>query len=92
MKKTKKERQRMSYETYAYLSSLIGKQAGALEMEFHVACDYVSQEPDGVTKAHKIFLERQAKLTNVQNELHAACAETYRDHPNPEMREFWGIK
>lgn len=91
MKKSKEKKQRMSYETYAYLGELISKQMEVLENEFRIACGFVSQEPSGVDKAHKIFMERHKKLRVMKDELHIAAAATYTDHPKKEMREFWGI-
>ena len=89
---------RMSYETYAYLRSLVEDQDKKLERDFQTACSYIPLEvprgnkETGRDKAHKIFLEMASQLTQIKGELKAAAASTYKDHPNPEMRKFWGIE
>lgn len=88
----------MSYETYAYLKSLIEQAENKLEKEYQVSCDFIPIEAPkrgqqtGRDKAHKIFSDAWAKLRNMREELHDAAACTYKDHPNPEMRKFWGLK
>jgi len=88
---------RMSYETYAYLRSLIEDQQKKLEKEFQTACKYIPSEMvrgnklSGRDKAHKIFLESSNQLDEINKELKDAAASTYKDHPNPEMKRFWGL-
>lgn len=88
----------MSYETYAYLRSLVEDQQKKLEREYQTACTYIPTErpnrnkETGRDKAYKIFLESSAQLDRIKDELKAAAASTYKDHPNPEMRKFWGIE
>ena len=87
----------MSYETYSYLVSLISKELNRIENEFQIACSYVSTEsyPDGSTGidgAHKIFIKKHTKLRMIQDELHDSVQSSYKSHPNPDMRKFWGIK
>jgi hypothetical protein len=99
MKKTT-EPLRMSYETYAYLKSLIEQQMIKLENDFRTACYFIPPQslkgirlgtPSGVDKAHNIFSKEHIKLKKMKDELHTAAASTYKDHPNPKMREFWGL-
>ncbi len=45
----------------------------------------------GLDKAHRILSDELAKLDVVREEFHAAAQTTYKDHPNPEMRKFWGL-
>lgn len=97
MKKTT-ESLRMSYETYAYLKSLIEQQMAKLEDDFRRALNFIPSEPvyrrrkpSGIDKAHDIFSKEYAKLRKMKEELHTAAASTYKDHPNLKMKEFWGL-
>lgn len=88
---------RMPYDTYAYLRSLIEDQQKKLEKEFQTACGYIPSESawgnkeTGRDKAHKIFSKSSSQLDRMKKELTAAAASTYKDHPNTEMRKFWGL-
>jgi hypothetical protein len=89
----------MSYETFAFLNKLIEKEMIRLENDFDTACHFIPAEPDkkrgqasGIDRAHKIYMEESAKLDHAKEELRAAVQAQYRDHPNPEMRKFWGIQ
>jgi hypothetical protein len=31
------------------------------------------------------------ELEKMREELHDAAASSYKDHPNPEMRKWWGL-
>jgi len=87
---------RMSYETYAYLKSLVQDQRKKLERDFQTACGFIPtgivvKGLSGIDRAHEIFRKHQGELNKVEEELHAAAQASYADHPNPEMRKFWGI-
>ena len=88
---------RMSYETYAYLRTLIDDQMMKLKHNYQIALDFIPSEPiklrgkTGTDKATEIFREEYAKLMVVKEELHTAAASTYKDHPDEEMRKFWGL-
>ena len=90
--------QRMSYETYAYLISLVEDQFTKLEREYHRACFFIPPEPyrkgrkSSLDKAYDIFMAQCANLRKVKDELLIAARATYKDHPNPEMRKFWGLE
>jgi len=89
---------RMSYETYAYLKSLVEDQKRKLELEFRMACNFIPSNSgvvkglSGIDRAHEIFRKHQGELNKVEEELYAAVQAAYRDHPNKEMREFWGLE
>jgi hypothetical protein len=88
---------RMEYTTYAFLQDLIDLQVQKNSNEFAIACGFVSKDvprrgqKSGIEKAHEVFCERIAKLEGMKRELKAVAASTYKDHPNPKMREFWGL-
>ncbi len=89
---------RMSYESYAALRKLIQREQKRLEEHYQIACWFLPTETykhgtkSTLDKVHGIFMERYHELTVMEEELHIAAACTYKDHPNPEMRKFWGIK
>ena len=88
----------MKYETYLFLTSLIDKEQRQLERDFQNACSFiprvarVSRKPSGVDMAHKIFRERSKSLDDMKDELHDSAASAYKNHPNPDMRKFWGLE
>ena len=88
---------RMSYESYAQLRGLVQSQIVKLENDFRIACNFIPagkynpNEPSGIDKAHRIFTAELSKLNKIQEELHFTVAESYKDHPNKEMRKFWGL-
>ena len=88
---------RMSYETYAYLKSLVEDQKKKLERDFQTACaflpspNFVVKGVSAMDRAHEVFRKHYADLNVIGEQLHAAAQATYKDHPNPEMREFWGL-
>lgn len=88
---------RMSYETYAYLKSLVEDQKKRLERDFQTACgflpsNFVVKGVSAMDKAHEVFRKHCGELNVIDEELHAAAQATYKDHPNPEMRKFWGLE
>lgn len=91
----------MSYPSYAYLKGLIDMAEGRLKHDFQISLMFIPNQtakeiqkkyPSGVDRAHRILMEELAKIGQVRKELHAAVQAAYRDHPNPEMREFWGVE
>ena len=89
---------RMSFETYAYLKSLLEAEELKLERGFQTACFFIPKEPprkneeSGVEKAHRVFQQECAKIQNLKEELHDGAAASYKDHPSADMRTFWGLK
>lgn len=89
---------RMSYNSFAVLRKLVESQICKLENEFHIACNYIPSEPydpkkmSGIEKAHQIFMKEVAQYHDVLKDLHTMASESYKDHPNKEMREFWGLR
>ncbi len=87
----------MSYESYAYIQSLILAAGYKLEKEFRSACifippeDYNPKKPSGLDKAHQIFMAASHKINQAHLELKDLASQSYKDHPNKEMREFWGL-
>lgn len=97
-KKSKNEPQRMSYETYALLKALLEDHIQKLENKFRSACQFIPSEEivngkvSPLDRAQRIFSAEYANLQKMKIELHTAAAATYKDHPNPEMRKFWGLE
>jgi NAD+ synthase len=94
----KAEPMRMTYESYARLKNLISLDIRRLEGDFQSALNFIPSEnfkpgaKSGLDKAHRIFSDAYGTLEKMKEELHAAAAATYLDHPNPKMKEFWGVK
>ena len=88
---------RMSYETYAYLRTLVEDQMVKLENDYRIALTFIPLEgvklrgKTGTDKATEIFRKEYTKLRAITEELYAAAATTYKDHPDKEMRKFWGL-
>lgn len=78
----------MSYETYKHLVQLLSTEMANLEERFHIACEFVSS----IEEAHLIFCNRYAEIERMKNELHTIASQDYADHPNKEMRNFWGLE
>ena len=88
----------MKYETYSFLRGLIYQEQKKLECEFRNACSFIppavkgSRKPSGIDEAHKIFSASAKALDDMKDELHDCAASAYKNHPNPDMRKFWGFK
>ena len=93
-------RKRMSWPTYHYLRCLIEDQQRKLEREYQITFDYVPNtfqelkdwKVTPTEYARNVFNRRYSELKKMKEELSLALQDHYRDHPNKEMREFWGIK
>jgi hypothetical protein len=87
----------MTYETYAFLKGLLDKQMEQLHHEYVVATDFIPPErpkdgqKSGVEKAHDVYVTKRHKLIQMQVQLQDAVRTQYADHPDLEMRKFWGI-
>lgn len=96
MKKGREDKPvRMSYGTYAILNKFLERQI----LEFHNKyVDALSFIPSGHKHqktrdyAWEVYADERGKLEQMKIELKAAVQAAYRDHSNPEMRKFWGIK
>lgn len=88
----------MTYETYTFLQKLLAAEKKKLQDDYLTASHFIplevpkSGEKSGIEKAHKIFSEDNAKLDVMIKELHSLAASQYKNHPNQQMREFWGLK
>lgn len=86
---------RMSYYTYAFLKAFLENEISKAHSEYVKALNFI---PDGHKyqkvrdHAWKVYLVERNKLEQMKIELKAAAQAAYLDHPNLEMREFWGIK
>ena len=96
----KKEPVRMEYDSYVLLRDLLDNAMVKFENDFRTACRFIPSQPlseirkgipSGIDKAHKIFSEHYSKMRQAKVQLHAAAASTYKDHPNLDMRKFWGL-
>lgn len=97
MKSKKSNKIRMDYATYAYLKQHLEDDMDRLQKDYMIACSFIPHNRviKGVSvidEAHDIFTQKLSKLKTMQSELYAAAVSSYIDHPNPKMREFWGIK
>lgn len=88
----------MSYPSYAYLRGLLEMAESKLKQNYQVALTFIPSEPydpkrpSGSDKAHKVLMSELANIRQVREELLAAVQAAYRGHPNPGMREFWGVE
>jgi hypothetical protein len=88
---------RMPYESYALLRALVEQRQEKLTERFRSACDFIPSETpkcgeqSGIDKAHEIFRKENAVLNQLKEDLHQAAQATYKDHPNPDMKKFWGL-
>ena len=84
----------MKYETYSYIKNLLAKEKSILHKDFQTACSFISTSSwkKGVDEVHKVFSQRLYNIEQMEQELYDAAAATYKNHPNPEMRKFWGLK
>lgn len=88
----------MSYETYVYIKSLIEKDVAGLDNDYMRAFRFIPSESynpkklSGMDKAQKIYSDEWAKRKKMSDEFHSFAAATYKDHPDPEMRKFWGLE
>lgn len=95
--KTEKEDKpvRMSYDTYALLKAFLDNEILKAHVSYVDALRFI---PTGYKHqkirdhAWNIYDAERDKLELMKIELKEAVQAAYRDHPNPEMREFWGIK
>lgn len=90
-------KERMPWPTYHYIRSLLEDQQRKLERDYLTACSFIPNEyrDDGKTPlqvAHDIFSKQYAELEQMKNDLGEALKDHYKDHPNKEMREFWGVE
>jgi hypothetical protein len=87
---------RMSYETYSALRSMLEAEQAKIHTEFVIALGFMPHESNGknvaLDKANDVYMARRRAVTTQLEELHAAAAATYKDHPNPDMRKFWGLQ
>jgi len=79
---------RMSYDAYVFIKQLIEGRENELERVYRAVIDLA---PSSLNEAHKNYLIEVSKLRRYKEELHLAAQSTYKDHPNKEMREFWGL-
>jgi len=88
----------MNYETYQYIYKLIVEDKKQLETDYLIAIQFIPSEPEkkgettGLAKAHKIFSTETAKLNKTLKDFHKVVSESYKNHPDPEMRKFWGLE
>lgn len=84
----------MTYNTYEFLKQLLEVEKSKAHNDFRTFCSFLTPEnyPQGNEGGYQIYLDRYSNLRKMQAELHDAAAATYKDHPNPEMRKFWGLE
>lgn len=88
----------MPYESYTVLRELVEQREQQLVDRYQSACNFIPPETpkrgvkSGLDKAHEIFSQEYRMLKQIKEDLHTAAQATYKDHPNPEMRKFWGIE
>jgi hypothetical protein len=88
---------RMSYATYTLLESLLQKEEQRLWQDYLTALRFIPSAAikrkglTPVSAARKVYDVETAKLQAMREELRAAAASTYKDHPNPQMRKFWNV-
>lgn len=91
----------MSYDSYAYLKALMEEAITKLTRNYQTACSFVpvgqkvgggKDAPTMLDVVHGNFMKELMKLKKIQEDLHSAAQATNKNHPNPEMRKFWGIE
>lgn len=85
----------MTYETYIFLKSLLDNNIEKQKNDYLLALSFIptgNKYKAAQDAAHKIFQAEYSKRLKMAEELHQAAAEFYKNHPNKEMREFWGWK
>jgi hypothetical protein len=89
---------RMSHQTYTDINGLLELERNRLHKNFVNAMTFIPYEnhnpkvKSGREQAVEIYRSLDSQLTQMQKELHIAAASTYKDHPNPDMRKFWGLE
>jgi len=91
---------RMEYESYVMLRDLLDNAIAKFENDFRVVCSFIPAQtsdeirkgiPSGIERAHEIFSEHYSKMRKAKTQLLVAVGSTYKDHPNVEIRKFWGL-
>ena len=81
----------LSYETYVYVAALLVAECDKLEHEFKIASKYISSNnKHGKEEAYEIFQKKSAEVNKMIGELRAVIGYSYRNHPDKNMRNFWG--
>jgi hypothetical protein len=89
---------RMEFQAYTSIKELIEQAEGKLERDYLTACQFIpiessiNYEKTAIAKANAIFHKELGRLRRMKESLHSAAALTYKDHPNKEMRKFWGVE
>jgi hypothetical protein len=87
----------MTYESYAYIRDTIKNQIDVLDNNYRIAINFIpsepynSKKPSGIDKAHQIYMKEYSRLRAIQKEFHRTVQHFYKEHPNIEMRKFWGL-
>ena len=80
----------MTDESYTILSGLIEKEQRNLYERYLQALKFI---PNGATDIpYQRFQHLREQLIRAQLELHDDAAASYKDHPDPDMRKFWGLE
>jgi hypothetical protein len=83
---------RMSWETYNFISGMFNEQKAKLERDYTSAiCYFVGKSVESAKEAESRYVEHLRILRAIRTEFEDAIKDSYKDHPNPEMRRFWGF-
>jgi len=92
---------RMTYDTYNFLKGLLDRELEQLHHQYVMALDFIPYEnisskkengrKSGTEKASDILRIRLTEIFKMKTELYEAARNMYVDHPDEEMRKFWGI-
>lgn len=85
---------RMSLETYTFLKGLLALKDQEAQTNYLIASRFIKNDDGGKAMEHanEVYQAERKRIGIMFDELHAAAASTYKDHPFKEMREFWGLE
>ena len=83
----------MKYNTYKWFKDCIHDAKVKLEDDWRASTNFYrfSSNKDN-NSAYDVFREEYNKLTEMEKELLKSAQSVYKNHPDIEMRKFWGIE
>ena len=96
-KQTKTDSERFSYEEYVYVLNLLEKESKKLESNYLMSMEFMEDEPfdldkkSNKEKAYDIYRKKLTSINRIKEKFNKTVSDSYKDHPNKEMRKFWGV-
>ena len=83
----------MNYKTYAYLMDFLEREIYKRHAEYVTSLSFFANTSQkDKNKAYAYFQMEVGKISQMKKELKDAVKAFYKDHPNPKMKQFWGIE